>query len=109
MTRMSDAIEYYKKGLALFGAGDHAQAIEEYRRGLELRPDWADCLQALGMAQLNAGQHDDALATLQRVTELAPDDPLAFTASRWPGTARRTSRRPRRRRPRPGSSPGKRS
>jgi Flp pilus assembly protein TadD len=77
---MGSAAEHYKQGLGLYGQGKHAEAVEEYRRALAQRPDWADCMQALGMAQLNAGRHAEALATLLRVTELAPEDPLAFTS-----------------------------
>ena len=77
---MSQAVEHYKNGLALYGEGKHLEAIEEYDQGLAERPDWSDLLQAKGMAQMNAGLHDDALATLQRVAELAPEDPLAFTS-----------------------------
>lgn len=77
---MPDELEHYKKGLAFYGQRKYAEAIEEYRRALELRPGWTDCLQALGMAQMNQGLLDEALSTLTRVTELAPDDPLAFTS-----------------------------
>lgn len=77
---MSDATEEYKRGMALYGQGQNAEAIEAFRRALELRPDWSDCLQALGMSQMNLGHLDEALATLTRVTELAPEDPLAFTS-----------------------------
>ena len=77
---MASAIEHYKKGLLLYGRRAYAEAIQEYRSALTERPEWSDCLQALGMAQMHAGHLDDALVTLQRVTELAPEDPLAFTS-----------------------------
>lgn len=75
-----DAKKQYLEGMALYGQGKNVEAIEAYRRALELEPDWPDALQALGMAQLQDGQHAPALATLKRVTELAPEDPLAFTS-----------------------------
>ena len=74
------AVEHYKNGLALYGQQKYDEAAAEYAKALEERPDWTDCLQALGMAHLNAGKHDVALEILLRVTELAPDDPLAFTS-----------------------------
>jgi tetratricopeptide (TPR) repeat protein len=78
---MADAaLEHYKRGLALYGKQEFAAAASAYRAALEVRPDWTDCLQALGMAQMNQGALDEALATLTRVTELAPEDPLAFTS-----------------------------
>ncbi len=74
------ALEHYKRGLSFYGQKKYAEAVGEHEKALELRPDWTDCLQALGMAQMNQGALDDALATLTRVTELAPEDPLAFTS-----------------------------
>jgi tetratricopeptide (TPR) repeat protein len=77
---VSTAGDHYKQGLALYGKRAYAEAIEAYRRALAERPEWSDCLQALGMAQMHAGQLEEALRTLERVTELAPEDPLAFTS-----------------------------
>jgi Flp pilus assembly protein TadD len=77
---MNGANEHYRRGLTLYGKRSYAEAAQEYRQALEERPDWSDCLQALGMAQMHAGELEAALKTLQRVTELASDDPLAFTS-----------------------------
>ncbi len=78
---MADAaMESYKEGMSLYGQALNAEAIEAFGKALELKPDWSDCLQALGMAQMNSGQLKDALTTLTRVTELASEDPLAFTS-----------------------------
>jgi tetratricopeptide (TPR) repeat protein len=77
---MDGANEHYRRGLAQYGKRAFGEAVEEYRKALEQRPDWSDCLQALGMAQMHAGELDAALKTLQRVTEIASDDPLAFTS-----------------------------
>jgi len=75
-----EAVEHYKQGLALYGQQKFAEAGEAYSQALALRPDWSDCLQALGMSQMNGGDLKAALETLTRVTELAPEDPLAFTS-----------------------------
>ena len=77
---MDSANEHYRRGLGLYGKRAFGEAVEEYRKALEQRPDWSDCLQALGMAQMHAGELDAAFETLQRVTEIASDDPLAFTS-----------------------------
>lgn len=77
---MGGAADHYREGLAHYGKRAFAEAIEAYRLALEQRPDWSDCLQALGMAQMHAGRLQEALQNLQRVTELAPEDPLAFTS-----------------------------
>jgi len=74
------AIEHYKNGLKLYGERKFVESQAEYKLGLDLRPGWTECLQALGMAQMNAGQLPEALETLLQVTKEAPDDPLAFTS-----------------------------
>jgi len=74
------ATEHYRKGLALYGKRDFPGAIEAYRIALEERPDWGDCLQALGMALMHAGKLEEAHEYLERVTQVAPEDPLAFTS-----------------------------
>ena len=77
---MPTAADHYRKGLAHYGKRDYAEAIAAYRVALLERPDWSDCVQALGMAQMHAGQLEEALSTLERVTQLAPEDPLGFTS-----------------------------
>jgi tetratricopeptide (TPR) repeat protein len=77
---MISHLEHYKRGLALFGQGKHAEAIAEFRAALEARPDWLDGLHALATAQSKSGDQDAALATIDRVIELDPDDPFAYTS-----------------------------
>ncbi len=77
---MPTASDYYRQGLAHYGKRAYTEAIEAYRLALAERPEWSDCMQALGMAQMHLGQLDEALRTLERVTQLAPEDPLGFTS-----------------------------
>ena len=77
---MTSASDHYRQGLALYGKRAYTEAIDAYQLALAERPDWSNCLQALGMAQMHAGRLEEALETLQRVTRLAPEDPLAFTS-----------------------------
>ena len=39
---MTDRMEHYKRGLALFSEQKHEEAVEEYRKALELSPDWTE-------------------------------------------------------------------
>ena len=77
---MSTAIDHYKLGLAHFGSQEHEEAIGEFRKALELKPDWLDALHALATAQSKLGKQDEALATIARVIELDPEDPFAYTS-----------------------------
>ena len=76
---MNAAFELYKQGHRLYGQNRFDEAIAAYREALAVRPDWSDCLQALGMAQMHKGELEAALATMLRATELTPEDPFAFT------------------------------
>jgi tetratricopeptide (TPR) repeat protein len=77
---MTTHVEHYKNGLKLFGEDKHAEAVEEYKKALELKPDWEDALHALAMAYMGAGLFDDAIATGKRILELNPDDAFAHTS-----------------------------
>lgn len=77
---MPGAVEFYRQGLGLYGKRAYSEAAAAYRQALAERPDWSDCLQALGMALMHDGQLEEAFTTLERVTQLAPEDPLAFTS-----------------------------
>lgn len=77
---MANAVELYRQGLGFYGKRAYAQAVEVYRQALAERPDWSDCLQAMGMALMHDGKLQEAFAVLERVTQLAPEDPLAFTS-----------------------------
>ncbi|HUF25718.1 MAG TPA: tetratricopeptide repeat protein [Gemmatimonadaceae bacterium] len=53
-------------------AGAVEEAITQYRRALELRPQFADVRLALGRALVEAGRYDDASAALDAVLESRP-------------------------------------
>jgi len=74
------AKQAYKRGLALFGKDRLEEAAAAYDEALAQAPDWADPLQAKGMALLRAGKLEQALEIMKRVCELTPSDPLAFTS-----------------------------
>ncbi len=77
---MSTPLEHYKQGLGLYGQHKNEEAAEQFRKALELKPDWLDAMHALATAQSKLGRHDEALATIARVIELDPDDAFAYTS-----------------------------
>ena len=77
---MSNPLESYKAGLAHFGKNQFAEAILEFQKALEGRPNWLDALHALATAQSKGGDQDAALATIAKVIASDPDDPFAYTS-----------------------------
>ena len=77
---MSDALEPYKRGLALFGENKHAEAIVAYQEALSLHPDWTDAMHALAMANMHLGELDEAIRIGLRIVELDPNDAFAHTS-----------------------------
>ena len=73
-------VQHHMAGLKLFGQGKFEEAIGEYRKALEVSPDWPEVLNALAISQSKLGRHDEAIATIQRVIAITPDDPFAFTS-----------------------------
>jgi tetratricopeptide (TPR) repeat protein len=56
-------------------AGHSAEAIQLYRRALELRRDWAEGWWYLGTLLYDADQFRDAIPAFKKVLSLAPDAP----------------------------------
>jgi tetratricopeptide (TPR) repeat protein len=77
---MAEAKDHYLSGLKLFGQNRFEDAIAEYGRALEQRPEWAEVLHALATAQSKLGNQEQAIATLERVIRLTPDDPFVYTS-----------------------------
>jgi tetratricopeptide (TPR) repeat protein len=53
-------------------AGKTAEAITDYQRALELRPDWQEGWWYLGTLQYDSDHYAEAAPALQKLTELAP-------------------------------------
>lgn len=69
------AEDHFLRGNSYFETGQYQQALAEYNRALELRPDHPGTLYNRGVALVGLGHYDEALADLNRALELRPDDP----------------------------------
>ena len=76
----SNRNEHYMRGLELYGKNRHREAIEEYRKALELSPDWTEALDGISLEHMHLGELDDAIRVGQRIVELDPDDAFAHTS-----------------------------
>ncbi|MDP8263150.1 MAG: tetratricopeptide repeat protein [Candidatus Ancaeobacter aquaticus] len=68
-------IDYYNQGVELYDRGDYQDAIEKYRKALELNPDYFDAYRGLGLVYIKLKQYDDAFKSFLIAYELSPEDP----------------------------------
>jgi tetratricopeptide (TPR) repeat protein len=69
---MDDADSLCDLGIALNSAGRFAEAVECFRKALELRPDFTDARFNLGTSYAALGRTDDAIACFRAVLARAP-------------------------------------
>jgi tetratricopeptide (TPR) repeat protein len=71
-----DDYSYVRAGNEFFRAGDTDNAIDEYRKALELNPNNAAAHRTMGFLLYNAkGLHEEGMAHYQKALQLDPNDP----------------------------------
>jgi tetratricopeptide (TPR) repeat protein len=68
---------YVERGWSAIAAGDHARAVKELTRALELAPDDPGAESLMGWAQMLREQYDEALYTYSKVLMKEPNNALA--------------------------------
>ena len=68
-----EAASHVKEGEAKLKEGHYEQAIEEFKKAIELDPDSADAHYSLGVAYLKTGARVEALDHLREAIRLRPD------------------------------------
>ena len=59
--------------MALAGRGQWDEAVPHFRKALEIRPDFADAHNNLGIALASRGQWDEAVPHFRKALEIRPD------------------------------------
>src|SRR5262250_26154 len=72
--------DYFEQAVNAFGEDKHDEAIENYRKALEIDPNYQDALHGLGMSLFNSGRVEEAIAAAKKLIELDNDDILAHTS-----------------------------
>ena len=65
----------FSEGVQLSEAGDHAQAIEAFKKALEMAPDEPVIYAAIAKSQYDDGQNEEALASYQKAIEFDAYNP----------------------------------
>lgn len=72
--------EFYRQGMDRFAEERLDDAIEAYRKALEIDPDYPDALHALAMTYAAKEMLDEAIEVGKKLIDVAPDDELAHTS-----------------------------
>jgi tetratricopeptide (TPR) repeat protein len=72
--------EHYDQGMAEFAMAEYDNAIECYRKAVEIDPSYFDAWHALGMACLRVNKIPEAIEAGKRAIEISPNDMLAHTS-----------------------------
>lgn len=74
------AEEWYDEGSGALAIGDLSAAEAAYRQAVELKPEYSDGWQALGMILVKQSRFPEAVAALERATQLSPNDQMCWTS-----------------------------
>jgi len=72
------AQSYTQIGKVLAEKGNSAQAIEYFKKALEVNPEWAEAYEQIGILKMREGDYDQAIEYLSKATEILPDMASAY-------------------------------
>ena len=72
--------EIFDDGHSHLALGELDEAVEDYRRCVDLDPSFFDGWHALGMALMKIGRHEEAIAAGEKAVELKPNDQLGWSS-----------------------------
>ena len=65
-------------GLFLRNQGRIDEAMEHYRKAIQIKPNYSDALNNLGLALAAKGQFNEAIENLRKAIQISPNDPEAL-------------------------------
>lgn len=76
--RRQRANEYNDRGVMLFHRRELAAAETEFRKALDIRPDFAEVFNNLGLTLSDLGKREEAVEAFKKAIDLAPEAPEAY-------------------------------
>jgi tetratricopeptide (TPR) repeat protein len=76
--RRQQADEHNEKGSLLYYRRELAGAEAEFKKALDIRPDFYEAYNNMGMALSDQGRREEAVAAFRKAIELSPDSPEAY-------------------------------
>ena len=70
---ITNAEEYVRRGVEAGQRGQYSEAIEDFTKAIELKPDYAEAFSLRGLAYDRQGEHEHAIEDFTKAIELKPD------------------------------------
>jgi tetratricopeptide (TPR) repeat protein len=70
MEQPTDTAAYLRRGYAYYGVHQYADAVEDFRRALELDPNAVDAVYGQGMSLKASGKKEEAIAAFKKALAL---------------------------------------
>jgi tetratricopeptide (TPR) repeat protein len=70
---LQNCAAHYNLGCALANRGRFDEAMTQYQKAVEIKPDYVDALNNLGAAFVRLGRFDEAMAQCRKALEIKPD------------------------------------
>ena len=72
--------DLFNQGMDLLAEGKMEEALDAYKKALNLDPNYEDALHALAMAYANLDRLDEAIEVGKKLIQVSPEDELAHTS-----------------------------
>jgi tetratricopeptide (TPR) repeat protein len=66
------ALGFFEQGIELFNAGKFPEAIAQFEKSVEVKPDFLEASQNLASSYFRAGQYEKAIGAAQKALEIEP-------------------------------------
>lgn len=77
ISKVSDPIVLYNLGISFYSNGKFEEALNCFKKAVEIQDDFSDGLYQLGLAYLNLGKNADSISTFEKYLVVDPESDKA--------------------------------